>query len=142
MIWRGAAEGGDDGVVVRVGVVWVVHCRVVPVVFRGSSGDADLRFTDISGTRRLKLASVVLLRGPAGAVVVIVALIATYHRGVGGRLGKSDLPLVAHLGGLGVAQDFRAFQGAVGCKAHRRGAGDIIHMLGGRRDIDGKFGTA
>lgn len=26
MIRRGAAEGGDDGVVVRVGVMWVVHC--------------------------------------------------------------------------------------------------------------------
>lgn len=115
---------------------------MVPVVFWGSSGDADFWFADISGTRRLKLASVILLRGPAGAVVVIVALIATYHWGVTRRLGKSDLPLVAHLRGLGVAQDFRAFQGAVGCKAHGSRAGDIIHVLAGRRDIDGKFGTA
>lgn len=143
MIRRGAAEGGDDGVVVRVGVVWVVHCRVVAVVFWGSSGDADFRFTDISRTRRLKLASVILLRDPAGAVVVIVALVATYHWRISRRLGKSDLPLVAHLGGLGVAQDFRAFQGAVGRKACGSRAGGVIHLLAGRRgDVDGKFGTA
>lgn len=127
---------------VRVGVVWVVHCWVVAIVLRGSSGDADIRFTDISGTRRLKLASVILLRGPAGAVVVIVALIATYHQGISRRLGKRDLPLVAHLRGLGVTQDFRAFQGAVGRKACGGGAGDVIHVLAGRRNINGKFGTA
>lgn len=73
---------------------------MVTVVFWGGSGDADIRFTDISGTGRLKLAGVVLLRGSAGAVVVIVALIATNHWGISGGLGKSDLPLVAHLGGL------------------------------------------
>lgn len=79
MIRRGAAEGGDDGVVVRVGVVWVVHCWVVAVVLWGSSGDADVGFTDIPGTRRLELASVIVLRGPAGAIVVVVALVATYR---------------------------------------------------------------
>ncbi len=143
MIRRGAAEGGDDGVVVRVGVVWVVHCWVVAVVFWGSSGDADFRFTDISRTRRLKLPSMILLRDPAGAVVVIVALIATYHWGVSRRLGKSDLPLVAHLGGLGVAQDFRAFQSAVGHKTCGSRASGVIHLLARRRgDVDGKFGTA
>lgn len=109
MTRRGAAESGDNGVVVRVGVVWVVHCWVVAVVFWGSSGDADVRFTHISRTGRLKLASVILLRGPAGAVVIIVALVATYRWGISRCLGKSDLPLVAHLGGPGVAQDFRAF---------------------------------
>lgn len=103
MIRRRAAESGDDGVVVRVGVVWVVHCRVVTVVFWRSSGDADIRFAHISGTRRLKLAWVILLRGPADAIVVIVALIAANHRGIRRCLGKSDLPLVAQLGGLGVA---------------------------------------
>lgn len=143
MTRRGAAESGDDGVVVRVGVVWVVHCWVVAVVFWGCSGDADIRFTDISRTRRFKLASVILLRGPAGAVVVIVALVATYHRGISRRLGKSDLPLVAHLGGLGVAQDFRAFQGAVGCKACGGRASDTIHLFAGRGgDVDGQFRTA
>lgn len=143
MIRRGAAEGGDDGVVVRVGVVWVVHRRVVAVVFRGSSGDADIGFTDISGKRRLKLASVILLRGPAGAVVVVGPLSATYPWGISRRLGESDLPFVAHLGGLGVAQDFRAFQGAVGREACRTRAGDVVHLLAGRRgDVDGKFGTA
>lgn len=88
---------------------------MVAVVFWRSSGDADFRFPDISGTRRLKLASMILLRGPAGAIVVIVALIATNHGGI--TLGKSDLPLVAHLGGLGVAENFRAFQGTAGHKA-------------------------
>lgn len=109
MTGRGAAEGGDNGVVVRVGVVWVMHCRVVAVVFGGSSSDADIRFTDISGTGRLKLASMILLRGPAGAIVVIVALIATNHGGISRCLGKRHFPLVAHLGGLGVAENFRAF---------------------------------
>lgn len=143
MTRRGAAEGGDDGVVVRIRVVWVVHWWVVAVVFWGSSGDADVRFTDISGTRRLKLASVILLGGSAGAVVVIVALVAAYHWGISGRLGKSDLPLVAHLGGPGVAQDFRAPQGAAGPKACGSRAGDVIHLLAGRRgDVDGEFGAA
>lgn len=123
-------------------MVWVVHCWVVAIVFRGSSGDADIRFTDISGTRRLKLASVILLRGTTGAVVVVVALVATRPRGISRRLGERDLPLVAHLRGLGVTQDFRAFQGAVGRKARGGGAGDVIHVLAGRRNINGKFGTA
>lgn len=109
MTGRGAAESGDNGVVVRVGVVWVMHCRVVAVVFGGSSGDADIRFTDISGTGRLKLASMILLGGPAGAIVVIVALIATNHGGISRSLGERHFPLVAHLGGLGVAENFRAF---------------------------------
>lgn len=142
MIGRGAAEGGDDGVVVRVGVLWVVHSLVVAIVFWGSSGDADFRFTDVSRTGRLKLASVVLLRCTAEAVVVIVALIATNHWGLSRRLGKSDLPLVGHLGGLGVAQDFRAFQGAAGGKALGSRAGSIIHLLAGRGDIDGQLRTA
>lgn len=143
MIRRGAAESGDDGVVVGVGVVWVVHWWVVAVVFWGSSGDADIRFTDISRTRSFKLASVILLRCSAGAVVVIVALNAAYHWGISRHLGKSDLPLVADLGGLGVAQDFRALHGAVGRKACGSRAGDVIHLLAGRRgDVDGEFGTA
>lgn len=142
MTRRGAAKGGDDGVVVRVGMVWVVHWWVVAVVFWGSSGDADIRFTDIPGTGRLKLASVIQLRGPAGAIVVIVALIAANHWGIRRCFGKSDLPLVAHLGGLGVAQDFRAFQGAAGCKAHGSRAGDVIRLAAGRGDVDGEFGTA
>lgn len=142
MIGRGAAECGDDGVVVRVGMLWVVHSLVVAVVFWGSPGDADFRFTDVSRTGRLKLASVVLLRRTAEAVVVIVALIATNHWGLSRRLGKSDLPLVGHLGGLGVAQDFRAFQGAAGGKALGSRAGSIIHLLAGRGDIDGQLRAA
>jgi len=115
---------------------------VVAIVFWGSSGDADIGLTDISGSRRLKLASVILLRRPAGAVVVVVALITTDHRGIGHRLGKSDLPLVAHLGGLGVAQDFGALQGACGRKASGSGAVDVIHLpAGGRGDVDGEFGA-
>lgn len=143
MTRRGAAESGDDGVVMRVGVVRVVHWLVVTVVFWRSPGDADFRFTEISGIRRLKLASVILLRGPADAIVVIVAFIATYHWRISRHLSESDLPLLAHLGGLGVAQDFRALQGAVGCKACGRRAGDVIHLLaGGRGDVDGEFGSA
>lgn len=142
MVGRGAAEGGDDGVVVRVGVVWVVYCCVVAIL-RWSSGDADIGFTDIPGTWGLKLASVVLLRDPAGPIVVIVAFITAYHCGVSRRLGKSDLPLVTHVGGLGVAEDFGAFQGAVAPKACGGGAGDVIHLLAGRRrDINGKFRAA
>lgn len=114
---RGAAEGRDDGVVVRVGVMWMVHCWVVSVVFWRGSGDADVRFAHISGTRRLKPAGVILLRRPAGAVVVVVALLATGHRRIVRGLGKSDLPPVAHLGGLGVTEDFGAFQGDAGAKA-------------------------
>lgn len=50
---------------------------------------------------------------------------------------------MAHLGGLGVAQDFGALQGAVGHKACRSRAGGVVHLLAGRRgDVDGKFGTA
>lgn len=135
---RGAAEGGDDGVVVGVGVMRVVHRWVVSVVFRRSSGDADVRFADITGTRGLKLAGVILLRRPSG-VVVVVALVAPDHRGIVRRLGKSDLPPVAHLGGLGVAEDFRAFQGAVGHKARGGGAGGVIHLLAGGRDVDVEF---
>lgn len=136
---RGAAESSDDGVVVRVGVMWMVHCWVVSVVFWRSSGDADVRFAHITGTRRLKLAGVILLRRPAGAVVVIVALMATDHRGIVWGLGKSDLPPVAHLGGLGVTEDFGAFQRAVGAKACGGGAGGVIHMLAGRGDVDIKL---
>lgn len=120
-----------------------MHCWMVTIVFWGSSGDADIRFTDISRTGRLKPASVILLRDPAGAVVVIVALIATYHWGISRCLGKGDLPFVAHLRGLGVAQDFRAFQGAIGSKACGSRASDVIHLLAGRGgDVDGKFGAA
>lgn len=136
---RGAAESRDDGVVVGVGVMRVVHRRVVAVVFRRSSGDADVRFADIAGTRGLKPAGVVLLRRPAGAVVVVVALVAADHRGVVGRLGKRDLPPVAHLGGLGVAEDLGAFQGAVGQEARGGRAGGVIHLLAGRRDVDVEF---
>ena len=113
------------------------------VVLWRSSGDADIRLTYIPRTGWLKLASMILLGGPAGPVVVIVALIAPCRWGVSRRLSKSDLPLVAHLGGLRVAQDFRAFQGAVGHKARGSGAGGVIQLLVGRRgDVDGKFGTA
>lgn len=136
---RGAAERGDDGVVVGVGVVRVVHRRVVAVVLRRSSGDADVRFADVAGARGLELAGVVLLGRPAGAVVVVVALVATGHRGVVGRLGKGDLPPVAHLGGLGVAEDLGAFQGAVGQEARGGRAGGVVHLLAGRRDVDVEF---
>lgn len=136
MTGRGAAESRDDGVVVRVGVMWMVHGWVGSVVFRRSSGDADVRFAHIAGTRGLQPAGVILLRWPAGAVVVVVALMATDHRGIAGGLGKSDLPPVAHLGGLGVSEDFGAFQGAVGPKACGGGAGGVVHVLAGRRDVD------
>lgn len=144
MTGRGGAEGGNDGVVVRIGVVRVVHRKVVAVVFWGSSGDADVGLADVSGGRRLQLASVILLGGPAGAVVVVVALVAADHRGLGRRLGERDLPLVARLGRLGVAQDLWALQSAVGRKAHGSGAGDVVHLLagGGRGgDVDGEFGA-
>lgn len=137
MVRRGAPEGGDDGVVVRVGVVWVMHCWMVSVVLRGSSGDADVRFTDIPGTGGLKLASMILLRDSAATVVVVVAFIAAYHWGLGRCLSKCYLPLVAHLGGPRVSQDFGAFQGTVAHEAHGSGAGDIFHLLAGRRDVDG-----
>lgn len=132
----GAAESGDDGVVVRVGVMRVVHCRVVTVVFGRSSGDADVRFAHIGGTGRLTPAGVVLLRRPARAVVVVVALMATDHRRVVGGPGEGHLPPVAQLGGLGVTEDFGAFQGAVGPEACGGGAGGVIHVLAGRRDVD------
>lgn len=114
---RGTAESGDDGVVVRVGVMWMVHSWVVSVVFRRSSGDADVRSAHIAGTGGLKLAGVILLRRTTGAVVVVVALVATDHRGIVRGLGEGDLPPVAHLGCLGVTEDFWAFQGAVGPEA-------------------------
>lgn len=142
MVRRGAAESGDDGVVVRVGVVWVVHCRMVPVVLGWCSGDVDIRFTDVPGTRGLKLAGVILLWGSAGPVVVHAALIAAYHRGVTWCLGKSYLPLVAHLRGPGVSQDFWAFQGAVARHACGSRTGDILNLLAGGRDVDGEFRTA
>lgn len=143
MVGRGAPERGDDGVVVGVGVVRVVHCWVMAVILQGSFGDADVRFTDIRGTRGLRFASVILLRGPAGAVVVTVPVITACHRGISWRLGKSDLSLVAHLGGLGVAQDIGAFQGAIARKAGRSRAADIVRLLvGGRRDVDGEFRAA
>lgn len=120
-----------------------MHCWVMAVVLRRSSGDADVRFTYIPGTGGLKLASVILLGGAAGPIVVIVALSAPNRRGVSGRLGERDLPLVAHLRGPGVAQDLGAFQCAAGHKARGGGAGDVIHLLaGGGGDVDGKFGAA
>lgn len=123
-------------------MVWVVHCWVVAIVLRRSFGDADFRFAYIPRTRGLKLACVILFRDAAGPVVT-VALIAAYHWGVSRSLGKSDLPLVAHLGGLGVTQNFRALQGAVCHKACGSRAGDVIHLLAGRRgDVNGKFGSA
>lgn len=142
MVRRGAAESGDDGVVVRVWVVRVVHCWMVPIVLGRCSGDVDIGFTDIPGTRGLKLASVILLRGSAGPVVVQVALTAAYHWGVSWCLGKSYLPLVAHLRGPGVSQDFWAFQGAVAHKALGSRTGDILDLLAGGRDVDGEFRTA
>lgn len=143
MVGRGAADGGDYGVVMRVWMVWVVYSCVVAVVLRWSSSNADIRFTDIPGTGGLKLANVVLLRGPAGPIVVIVAFITAYHWGLSRRLGKSDLPLVAHLRGLGVAKDFGAFQGAVASESCGGWAGDVIHLLVGRRgDVNGKFRAA
>lgn len=143
MTGRGAAKCGNNGVVMRVWVVRVVYCCMVAVVLRWSSSNADIRFTDISRTGGLKLARMVLLRGPAGPVVVIIAFITTCHWGLSRCLGKSDLPLVTHLRGLGVAKDFWAFQGAVTPKACGGGAGDVIHLLVGRRgDVNGKFGAA
>lgn len=133
---RGAAESGDDGVVVRVGVMRMVHGWVVSVVFWRSSGDADVRFAHITGTGRLTPAGVVLLRRPAGAVVVIVALVATDHRRIVRGLGERHLPPVAHLGGLGVTEDFGASQGAVGPKARGGGAAGVIYVLAGGRDVD------
>lgn len=65
---------------VGVGVVWVVYCWVVAVVFRWGSGDADFRFTDIPGTRGLKPASVILFRRSVGPIVVTVAFVAANHR--------------------------------------------------------------
>lgn len=118
-------------------MVWVVA-----VVLWGSSGDADVGFTDISGTRGLKLASVVLLRGSADPIVVIVAFIAADPRRFGWGLGESHLPLVAHLGGFGVSQDFRASQDAVAHKARGSRAGDVVHLLAGRGDVNGEFRTA
>lgn len=142
MVRRGAAESGDDGVVVRVGVVRVVHCWMVAIVLGRWFSDADIRFTDIPWIRGLKLAGVILLRGSAGPVVVHAALIAACDRGVSWRLGKSHLPLVACLGRLGVPQDFWAFQGAVAHKACGSRAGDIIDLLAGGRDVDREFRTA
>lgn len=143
MVGRGAAEGGDDGVVVGVGVVRVVHCGVVPVVFGRSSGDADVGLAYVRWTRRLELACVVLLWVAASAVVV-VALVAADERRVAGRLGEGHLPLVAQLGRLGVAQHLRALQGAVGGVAQRARAGGVVHLLagGGRGDVNGEFGAA
>lgn len=142
VIGRGASEGGDDGVVVRVGVVRVVHGRVVAVVFRRSSGDADVRLADVAGTRRLEPASVVLLGGPEHAVVVVVALVAANHGRIVGRFGEGDLPLVAHVGGLGVAQNLGAFQGAAGHKAHGARAGGVVRLLAGGGDVDGELRAA
>lgn len=123
-------------------MVWMVRCCVVAIVFWRSSGDADFRFTNISRTRRFKLARMILLREPVDAIVVIEAFIATNYRGIGRRLSKSDLPLVAHLRGLGMAQNFRAFQCAVAHKACGSGASGIIYLFAGRRYINGKFRTA
>lgn len=143
MAGRGAAERGDDGVVVRVGVVWVVHGRVVPVVFWRSSGDADVGLAHIAGTGGLEPAGVVLLRRPAGAVVVVVAaVVATDHRGIVWGLGKSDLPPVAHLGGLGVPEDLGASQGTGGAVASGGGTGGVVHVLAGRADVDVELGAA
>lgn len=139
MIRRRAAEGGDDGVVVRVGVVRVVHRRVVAVVFGRSSGNADIRFTNISGTRGLKPACVILLRGPDSAVVVTDAIVAANHGRIRRCFGKGDLSFVAQLRGPGVAEDFGAFQGAVGDEARGPGAGGVVRLLAGGGDINGKF---
>lgn len=141
---RGAAERGDDGVVVRVGVVWVVRGRVVSVVFWRSSGDADVGLAHVAGTGGLEPAGVVLLRRPAGAVVVVVAaaVVATDHGGIVRGLGKSDLPPVAHLGGFGVPEDLGAFQGAGGAVAGGAGAGGVVHVLAGRADVDVELGAA
>lgn len=142
MTGRGASEGGDDGVVVRVGVVRVVHGRVVPVVFRRSSGDADLRPAHVAGTWGLEPASMVLLGGPHHTVVVVVALVAANDGRVVGRFGEGNLPLVAHLGGLGVAENLGAFQSAAGHKAHGARTGGVVRLLAGGGDVDGELRTA
>lgn len=142
MIGRGASEGGDDGVVVRVGVVRVVHGRVVPVVLSRSSGDADLGPAHVAGTGRLEPASVVLLGGPRHAVVVVVALVAANDGRIVGRFGEGDLPLVAQLRGLGVAEDLGALQGAAGHKAHRARTGGVVRLLAGGGDVDGELRAA
>lgn len=112
------------------------------VLWRGP-GYADFRFTDISRARWLKPASVILLRGPSDPIVVVVALITADHRGVSRRFGESHLPLVGHLRGFGMAQNFRAFQGAAGHKARGSRTCHVIHLLtGGRRDVNGKFRAA
>lgn len=130
MVGRGAANGGDDGVVVRVGVVWVVDCWVVAIVLYRSPGDANVGFAEICWTGGLQFAGVVLLVGPADAVVV-VGLAATDHRGVSRGLGKRYLPLVARLWSFGVSQDFGTFQGAAAPEACGGGAGDVVHLLAG-----------
>lgn len=117
---------------------------MVAIVLWRSPGYADFRFTDISGARRLKPASVILLRGPSDPIVVVVALITADHWGISRCFGKGDLPLVGHLRGSGMAQDFRAFQSAVGHKARGSRAGYVIHLLtgGGGGDVNGKFRPA
>lgn len=142
MVGRSASEGGDDGVVVRVGVVRVVHGRVVPIVFRRSSGDADVRPAHVAGTRWLEPASVVLLRGPRHTVVVVVALVAANNGRIVGRFGEGHLPLVAHLRGLGVAENLRAFQGAAGHKAHGARTGGVVRLPAGGGDVDGELRAA
>lgn len=142
MAGRGAAEGGDDGVVVWVGVVRVVHSWVVAIVLWGSFSDVDFRFTHITKTQRLKLASVILLRSSDDPVVVIVPLVAADHWGISEGLGKCDLPPVAHLWGPGVSQDFGALQRTVTHKARGGRAGDVVHLLAGGGDVNGELRTA
>lgn len=112
-----------------VRVVRVVHSRMVAIVLQRSFGDVNFRFTNIPGTRGLKLASVIQLRDSGDPIVGTAALIAADHRGVSQALCKSHLPLVAHLRGLGVPQDFGAFQSAVARKACGSRAGDGIRLL-------------
>lgn len=130
MVGRGAANGGDNGVVVRVGVMWMVDSCVVTVVVQRSPGDANVRFAEICWTGRFQFARVVLLVGPVDPVVV-VGLTATDHWGVRWGFGKRYLPFVARLCSFGVPKDFRAFQGAAAPKACGGGAGDVVHLLAG-----------
>lgn len=74
--------------------------------------------------------------------VVVAALIAACPWGISRGLGESHLPLVAHLRGFRVAQDFRAPECA-GPRAHGSRAGYVVHLFTrGGRDVYGQFGPS
>ena len=137
-IGRGTADGGDDGVVVGVGVGLVVHGRVVVVVvpvvpahLRVGPGHAD------PGTLPPRAGGLHLpavgqrLRGPG-------AVRPAGPGGLGGALGEGHLPLVPRLGGFGPCVAPQAL-GALQAEAERPRAGGVVHLLGG--DVDGELGA-